>query len=111
MGKEARKSMKKFNNELLYIRWIKLILSIFNGYNYYEEIKKLDKKLSIKEDLNILKMQVNFLKIRNTKFKNISCEIIENFSSLEKYLREEFLLKKRIKWIYNINIIKWNKIN
>ena len=97
LGREARKSMKKINNELLYIRWIKLILSIFNGYNYNEEIKKLDKKLSIKENLNTLKTQVNFLKIRNTKFKNISCEIIGNFSFLEKYLREEFLLKKSIK--------------
>ena len=68
LGKEARKSMKIFNNELLYKRWVKLILSVFNGDIYYKKIKKSDKILTIKESVNILKTQVNFLKKRNNNY-------------------------------------------
>ena len=35
IGKEARLSMKRFNNNLLAKKWIKLILSVYNGDAYY----------------------------------------------------------------------------
>jgi glycosyltransferase involved in cell wall biosynthesis len=38
LGREARKSMKPFNNQLLSLRWIKIILSIFNGNIHYQKI-------------------------------------------------------------------------
>jgi hypothetical protein len=49
-------------------------------------INKFYKTLSISENMNLFKIQVNFLKKRNPNFKNVSYETIENFSSLEQYL-------------------------
>jgi hypothetical protein len=86
LGREARKSMKPFNNQLLSLRWIKIILSIFNGNIHYQKINKFYKTLSISENMNLFKIQVNFLKKRNPNFKNISYETIANFSALEQYL-------------------------
>ena len=83
LGKEARKSMKKFKNELLLKKWIKLILSIYNGLNYYEKIRNEDRKISVKYAINILEKQVELLKIRLPNFKNITMEDIENFTYME----------------------------
>ena len=58
LGKESRKSMKKFKNELLLNKWIKLILSIINGNIYYQELKKKDEKLSNEEALKIIKTNI-----------------------------------------------------
>ena len=90
LGKEAIKSMKKFDNESLYIRWIKIILSVFNGHNYYERNNDLDHTLPANESLNLLRTQVNFLKIRMPNYKNISSEIIENFTFLDNYWKGQF---------------------
>ena len=49
LGREARKSMKKFKNELLLKKWIKLILSIYNGDSYYLNLRKEDEKISENE--------------------------------------------------------------
>ena len=64
LGREARKSMKKFKNELLLKKWIKLILSIYNGDSYYLNLRKEDEKISENESLIILKKQVELLKMR-----------------------------------------------
>ena len=61
LGKEARKSMKKFKNELLLKKWIKLILSIYNGEKYYENLRKKDLKMPIKYFL--IFSQINILKL------------------------------------------------
>ena len=45
LGKEARDSMKKFNNELILQKWNKIILSIYNGDYYYQKLRKQDKKI------------------------------------------------------------------
>ena len=49
LGKEARKSIKKFNNKLILLKWIKLILSVYNGDKYYEILRKQDNPISDKE--------------------------------------------------------------
>ena len=84
LGREARKSMKKFKNELLLKKWTKLILSIYNGKNYYENLRKQEDKISEKDAINILKRQVKLLKIRQPKFKNITIKNIENFTFMKK---------------------------
>ena len=83
LGREARRSMKKFNNELLLKKWIKLILSIYNGKNYYEKLRENDKKISKEEAINIVKNQVDLLKKRMPKFKNISIYNIQNFTFMK----------------------------
>ena len=72
LGKEARKSMKVFDNKLLFKRWIKLILSIYNGEKYYHLIREKDKKISSNDSFNILQNQIHLLKIRMEKYNNIT---------------------------------------
>jgi glycosyltransferase involved in cell wall biosynthesis len=86
LGREARKSMKKFKNELLLKKWIKLILSIYNGDSYYLNLRKEDEKISENESLIILKKQVELLKMRMPNFANITVKNIENFTYM-KYLK------------------------
>lgn len=86
LGKNARKSMKKFNNQILKLKWIELILSIHKGYLYYQHFKeKLNQKTLTKKDVyNIIHNQVNLLKMRDHLiFNNISIENYENFNYME----------------------------
>jgi glycosyltransferase involved in cell wall biosynthesis len=83
LGKEARRSMKKFKNKLLLKKWIKLILSIYNGYNYYEKLREEEQKISDLEANNILINQIKLLKKRISNFKNITLQDIENFTYME----------------------------
>ena len=80
LGKEARQSMKKFNNENLFKKWVKLILLINKGELYYQKLSEVDKKLFKKEALNILENQVNLLKKRIPKMENITIKNLLNFS-------------------------------
>ena len=83
LGKEARLSMKKFNNDLLLKKWTKLILSIYNGDIYYQNLREQDNKISDKKALNILNNQIKLLKLRESKFKNITIKNIINFTFME----------------------------
>ena len=83
LGKEARQSMKKFNNDLLLKKWTKLILSIYNGDIYYQNIREQDNKISDKKALNIINNQIKLLKLRKSKFKNITIKNIINFTFME----------------------------
>lgn len=84
LGFEARESMKNFNNEILLKKWIKLILSIYNGDNYFQELRKQEKKISKNDALNILSNQVKLLRKRKEKFRNITINDIENYTFFEK---------------------------
>ena len=89
LGREARKSMKIFKNELLLKKWIKLIISIYNGQSYYEQLREKEEKISEKEAINILKKQIELLKKRLPNFKNVTIENIENFTfmtNLDNYI-------------------------
>ena len=78
LGKEARKSMKFFKNEYTTRAWIKLILSISKGKNYYDILRKKRKKISKTKALIIIKKQIELLKKREPKFKNITVDKIIN---------------------------------
>ena len=84
MGKEARNSMKKFNNDILFIKWIKLILSVFNGESFYQNLIKQDLKLSKIDALNMIKNQLKLLNIRKKNCSIITVNDIENFTFLEE---------------------------
>ena len=84
LGTEGRESMKRFNNELILIKWFKLILSIYNGEIYFEIMKRNEKQQMAKNNsLYILKNQIKLLKIRKPEFKNISISNFENFNFME----------------------------
>jgi glycosyltransferase involved in cell wall biosynthesis len=80
MGKEARTNLKIFNNKLLLKKWIKIILSIyFNNSYYYEQLKKLDNKITEKDALNILKNQIKYIN-KKRYLNNTNVYKILNFS-------------------------------
>ena len=83
LGTEGRKNMKKFNNDLLLIKWLKLIISIYNGEIYFEIMKRNEKQMVKNNSLFILKNQINLLKNRIPEFKNISISDFENFHFME----------------------------
>ena len=83
LGKEARESMYKFQNEITLKKWIKLIISIYKGYNYYKELTNYDKILSENQSLNIIKNQINLLRMRNPNLKNLTFKDVENFTFME----------------------------
>ena len=80
MGKEARTNLKIFNNKLLLKKWIKIILSIYYNNNYYyEQIKKLDNKITEKDALSILKNQIQYIN-KKRYLNNTNVYKILNFS-------------------------------
>ena len=79
-GKSARRSMKKFNNEILFKKWVKLILAINKGKECYQTFKNNYKTLNPKESIYILNNQIKLLKKRLPKFQNININDILNFS-------------------------------
>lgn len=72
LGKEARKSMKKFNNDILLLKWVQLILSVYKGDKYYNLLRKNAKKISDDEAINIINSQVKFLQMRLPNLRNIT---------------------------------------
>ena len=86
LGEEARNNMKHFNNDLLLIKWIKLILSIYNGDYFYNSLRKKDKALSPEKIINIINKQIYLLKKRIPIFCNITINDFENFSFMEKII-------------------------
>ena len=83
LANEARNNMIKYNNDILLKKWIKLILAIYKGDNYYEELRSKEKKSDKDFLLNILANQLKLLKMRNIQFKNMTMENFLNFSYLE----------------------------
>ena len=83
LGTDARISMKKFKNDLLLEKWVKLILSIYKGESFYEEFRNSYSKLSEEESLKIINSQIKLLKLRKKKFQNITITDIENFTFIK----------------------------
>ena len=77
LGREARESMKKRQNKYIAKKWIKLLLSIYEGNNkFYNDLSKENK--ITKEDAElILNNQLKLLKKRNNHFNNITLEQFE----------------------------------
>jgi len=83
LGRDARHSMKKFKNYLILKRWIKIILSIYYGKKYYQKLRKEDKKLADEEAIKLINNQLNLLKHRKKRFKNITLNNIINFTYMQ----------------------------
>ena len=72
LGKEARESMKKFNNDILLLKWVQLILSIYKGDKYYELLRNKRKQISDDEAINIINSQLKLLHMRSPNLRNIT---------------------------------------
>jgi len=83
LGKNARHSMKKFRNYLILKRWVKIIIAIYKGKEYYQKLRDEDKKLPEKESIKLIQNQLNLLKYRKPKFNYITLNNIVNFSFIE----------------------------
>jgi len=85
LGKEARNSMRQFNNKLLIEKWVKLILSVYKGEYYYNKLREEYKILSQNNAINLLNNQLKLLKLRNKSFRNITAKEFENFTYMYNY--------------------------
>ena len=83
LGVEARKSIKKFNNEILFDKWLKVTISIINGERFYIELREKEEKGYENEIRNILNNQIMLLKKRIFRFNNISIYDYINFTFME----------------------------
>jgi len=83
LGRDARKSMKRLNNDLILKRWIKIILSIYDGKKKYQALRNKDKKMADKDAKRLIENQLNLLKHRNKSFINITLNNIINFTFME----------------------------
>jgi len=83
LGNSARKSIYSMNNELLLHKWIKLILSVYFGENYYKKLREEDNIISENEAKKILNSQLNLLKMRNSIFNNLKINNINNFTYMK----------------------------
>ena len=82
LGRDARKSMQKYNNEILYKKWVKLILEIDNGDDFYNLLINNSKVINENESIYILNNQAKLLQKRIPNLFNITINDILNFSFL-----------------------------
>jgi len=83
LGRDARNSMKRFKNHLILKRWIKIILSIYNGKESYQKLRIKDKKMEERDAIKIIQNQLNLLKQRKKEFINITLNNIINYTYME----------------------------
>ena len=72
LGKEARKSIKKFNNDILVLKWVQFILSVYKGDKYFELLRNKREKISDDEAINIIISQIKLLQMRKPNCRNFS---------------------------------------
>lgn len=83
LSRESRRSMKDFNNEKLLKKWMRLIISIYKGNKYYQEIRKNSSRLTEIEAINIIQRQIMMLRKRSPKYINMTINSLENFSFMQ----------------------------
>ena len=85
LGKEARKNIKKFKNNILLKKWVKLIISIYRGDDYYDKLRIQGKKISKSKAVKLIENQIKLLKLRKNNWINITIKDIENFTFLQNW--------------------------
>lgn len=80
LGREARKSMKNRKNKYIAKIWVKLLLSIYKGDDKFYEKLSNENKITEEEANLILNNQLNILKKRNNRFRNLT---LEQFTSYQ----------------------------
>lgn len=116
-------SMKKYLEEYIFIKLIKISLTYAHYYKYFKENKKLIKSKEyferlLEDDSHItykLKQAVNFLKYKDLQFENMDILNIENYSNnIEKIKQknnDEVINRYLPPTLFDIDIILDNNIN
>ena len=84
-GKKARISMKEFKNQKLFYKWINLILSVYNGDSFYNNLKSYEKEFNQTDLIKLFNNQIKLLKKRDNDFFNISIKDFINYSNLYQF--------------------------
>ena len=71
LGYEARLSMASFKNSITSEKWSQLITAVYKGDKYYQKLREKNKQISENEAISLLKTQLELLKKRYTKYKNM----------------------------------------
>ena len=80
LGKEARKNKKNHKNKIITKKWIKLIISVYNGDNE-SYINLNSHNIMTKEEANkILNNQLLLLKRRYHRFNRLTLEKFQSYS-------------------------------
>ena len=82
LGNEARESMKNLSNEIIVKKWLKLLLSIYNGLDpssYSNLFEESYKRITEEEANIILNNQLNLLKKRIPDLKDLTLEKLKNY--------------------------------
>ena len=103
LGRDARLSMKKLDNNIILKRWIKIILSIYDGKENYQKLRNKDKKMADKDAIRIIENQLNLLKNRNKSFINVTLNDIINFTFLENLKWNYVFIFIPLKYIIQIS--------
>ena len=77
--------MKKFNNQLLLKKWIKLILFIYNNEIYYRSLRENEKEMEENIAKIILANQIKLLKKRIMNFNDMKINDFNNFNNFYNF--------------------------
>ena len=80
LGQDARESMKKYDNNKIIKKWIKLILSVNKGDEYFNLLRRETVPTDPKVALNITETQVKLINRRVPFLRNLTTSILLNFS-------------------------------
>lgn len=83
IGIKARNIMQKYNNNILLIKWTKLLLLILNSENDYDKMRQYEGKISELKALKIINSQIILLIKRDANFRNIKINDIKNFTIMK----------------------------
>ena len=85
LGKNARISMKKFNNKIILKKWVELILAVYNGDYFYNKLRNESQKLPEKEAINQLENQLVNMKKRIENMPNITLIDLLKIDFIDKF--------------------------
>ena len=80
LGKEARESMVKHKNKLIAKKWVKILMSVYNGDDEMFHNLNGNNNISDYEAETILSNQLKMLKRRKPRFRRITLEKLKFFT-------------------------------
>ena len=86
LGKNARESMKKYKNDIIIEKWVKLIKAVYKGEQSYNNLIIDNRTISTKGNKKITERQVKLINMREPLLRNLTIENLLNFSCMKKIM-------------------------